>query len=88
MSESFYSNRFSKKVWLTNHAIEMMVKREITLSDVNVLIERGEYKEKDASRGWIYYNFTDRDDNLVCAAIINKKAVIIKTIMIRWQERS
>ena len=44
MSESFYSDRFCKKVWLTNHAIEMMAKRKITLSDVNVLIEKGEYK--------------------------------------------
>ena len=28
MSESFYSDRFCKKVWLTNHAIEMMAKRK------------------------------------------------------------
>ena len=86
MSDSFYSDRFCKKVWLTNHAIEMMAKRKITLSDVNVLIEKGEYKNKNTNQGWIYYNFPEREDNLVCAAIINEKTVIIKTIMIRWQE--
>jgi len=66
----------------------MMAKRKITLSDVNVLIEKGDYKENSVAQGWIYYNFPEREDNLVCAAIVNEKAVIIKTIMIRWQERA
>ena len=51
------------------------------------LIERGEYEKKVGNHGWIYYNFPDRDDNLVCAAIVNEQAIIIKTIMIRWQMR-
>ena len=87
MSEKFYSERFGKNVWLTNHAIESMAKRRVILLDVKNLIERGEYEKKVGNHGWIYYNFPDRDDNLVCAAIVNEQAIIIKTIMIRWQMR-
>jgi hypothetical protein len=32
MSESFHSARFGKRVWLTNHAIEAMAKRHVTLA--------------------------------------------------------
>jgi len=43
MSESFNSDRFNKKVWLTNHAIESMSKRKVTLDEVKRLIEFGDY---------------------------------------------
>jgi len=85
MSESFYSPRFAKNVWLTNHAIESMAKREITLPEVKQLIEKGEIQYKDNKHGWVYFAFTHRNDNLICAAIINEQAIIIKTIMINWQ---
>ena len=52
MSESFYSERLGKNVWLTNHAIEAMAKRSITLPEVKVLIELGDYKLVDMSHGW------------------------------------
>jgi hypothetical protein len=87
MGESFYSERFQKNVWLTNHAIESMAKRKITLPEVKKLIETGEYRELKGSHGWIYYNFPEREDNLVCAAVIDENAVIIKTIMVQWQVR-
>ena len=87
MSESFCSERFGKKVWLTNHAIESMAKRKITLPELKKLIEYGEYSKTKATHGWIYYEFPERDDNMVCAAIVDEKAIIIKTVMIRWQAR-
>ena len=87
MSESFYSKRFGKNVWLTNHAIEAMAKRKITLPEVKELIEFGSYKSVAKSHGWIHYDFTERNDNLVCAAVVDEKAITIKTIMIEWQER-
>ncbi len=87
MSESFYSGRFEKNVWLTNHAIEAMAKRKITLPEVKKLIESGDYRKKKGSHGWIYFDFPDRVDNLVCAAIVEENAIIIKTIMIQWQVR-
>lgn len=44
MSEAFQSIRFNKKVWLTNHAIESMAKRKITLGQIKELIEKGQYQ--------------------------------------------
>ena len=49
MSESFHSPRFDKTVWLTNHAIESMAKRAITLPEVKRLIEEGAWSAKDRS---------------------------------------
>ncbi|MBF0264605.1 MAG: DUF4258 domain-containing protein [Gammaproteobacteria bacterium] len=87
MNEYFFSKRFEKKVWLTNHAIESMNKRGVTLFEVKTLFEKGLYKETETEHGWIHYQFNYRDDNLVCAAITNKDAIIIKTIMINWNLR-
>ena len=87
MGESFYSNRFNKKVWLTNHAIESMVTRKITLIELKVLIEDGEFLTTKDDHGWIFLQFDNRNDNLVCAAIVNKESIIIKTVMVRWQKR-
>lgn len=88
MSESFASKRFGKTVWLTNHAIESMSKRNVTLGEVQVLIEQGNWIEKCDGHGWITGHFEARNDNLVCAAVVEGQAVIIKTIMVNWQERS
>ena len=87
MSESFYSSKYKKNVWLTNHAIEAMAKRKITLPEVKTLIESGSFKSVEGSDGWIFYNFPEREDNLICAAVVNDQAIIIKTVMIRWQLR-
>ena len=88
MSESFLSPRFSKTVWLTNHAIEAMAKRGITLHQVKQVIEEGEFLRKDDTHGWLYCHFPNRNDNLVCAAVIDGEALIVKTIMVHWQLRT
>nr|VFJ47383.1 MAG: protein of unknown function (DUF4258) [Candidatus Kentron sp. FW] len=87
MSESFQSARFGKKVWLTNHAIESMAKRAITLHEIKQLVEEGEYLPKGETHGWIFYNFLERNDNLLCAAVMNRQAIIVKTVMIDWIHR-
>lgn len=87
MSDAFYSARFGKNVWLTNHAIESMAKRNVTLAEVKRLIEEGEYRTKEASQGWIFHRFESRHDNLVCAAVVTEQAIIVKTVMVNWSER-
>ncbi|UHD15736.1 DUF4258 domain-containing protein [Thiocapsa bogorovii] len=87
MSDSFESQRFGKTVWLTNHAIESMAKRQVTLNEVQVLIEQGTLAQKSAGHSWISHRFPTRNDNLVCAAIVEAQAVIIKTVMVNWRER-
>lgn len=88
MSEKFESTRFAKKVWLTNHAVVAMKKRNVTLIEVKDLIENGEYLGKESPHGWIFYQFASRSDNNVCAAIVIGQAIIIKTIMVNWTERN
>jgi len=80
MGESFYSDRFGKNVWLTIHAIEALAKRNITLPVVKRLIEFGHYKSVESNSAWIYYDFPECEDNLVYAAVVDDKAIIIKTI--------
>jgi hypothetical protein len=87
VSEAFLSPRFGRRVWLTNHAIESMAKRHVTLDQAKTLIEQGTYLDKGEGHGWIYHRFEERGDNLVCAAVITGQAIIVKTIMFRWTER-
>jgi hypothetical protein len=87
MSEAFHSTRFGKRVWLTNHAIESMAKRRVTLDQVKMLVESGTYLDKGEGNGWIFHRFEERGDNLVCAAVVTGQAIIVKTIMIHWTER-
>lgn len=87
MSETFDSPRFGKKVWLTNHAIESMAKRKVTLAEVKRLIEEGQYRAKEASHGWMFHHFESRRDNLVCAAVATERTIIVKTVMVNWKER-
>ena len=87
MSDAFHSARFGKNVRLTNHAIESMAKRNVTLAEVKRLIEEGEYRTKEASQGWIFHRFESRHDNLVCAAVVTEQAIIVKTVMVNWRER-
>ena len=83
MSESFNSSRFKKKVWLTNHAIESMAKQNISLYEVKELIELGKLTEKNNLHGWISYKFPMRNDNLVCAAIINNDSMAIEGLVMK-----
>ena len=41
----------------------------------------GETRYKDVIRLWIFKNYTDCDDNLICAAAVLETAVIVKTIL-------
>ncbi|MBB1089715.1 DUF4258 domain-containing protein [Rhodopseudomonas palustris] len=73
---------------MTDHAIEAMYKRHVTVAEIITLIENGDYFEKDKQHGWIFYYFPARSDNNVCAAIVIGQAIVIKTIMVNWTKRS
>ena len=50
------------------------------------LIDSGETRYKDAVRLWIYKSYAGRDDNLLCvAAVLQEDALIVKTVMHRFQ---
>ena len=84
---SWQSARFGKRVHLTHHAVERMVRRDLTLDMIKELIENGEVRCKDEEHWWIFKAFPDRSDNLICAAVMSRQALIVKTLMTHWEER-
>jgi len=76
---------FSKNIYVTPHAQERMIKRNITETRLVDLIETGQIKYKDQERLWIFKHYPDRLDNLLCVAATSGQALLIKTVMINWQ---
>jgi len=58
-----------------------MAERKIDEAMLLDLIETGEAKYKDEVRLWIFKSYADRNDNLICAAIVLEAALVVKTIM-------
>jgi hypothetical protein len=83
---NWYSDRFGKPVYITHHAMERAKARSISLTTIQDLVETGEEKWRDQTHGWLYKFYPERDDNLICAAVQKKDAIIIKTIMHHWEE--
>ncbi len=81
----FFSKRFGKSVWVTNHARERMQRRSIDAATLQRVIEEGEIKRRDEVNLWVFAHIQERDDNLICAAVVEQAAVVIKTVMIRWE---
>jgi len=71
---------------LTHHAVDRVERRGQSQTLVDELIETGTGKRKDAEHWWIYKAFEGRRDNLVCAAVISREALIVKTVMTDWEE--
>ena len=79
------SKRFQKQIYVTPHAAERMKERNITEAMLSDIIENGEIKHKDIRRLWIYKAFSERSDNMLCAAVVSEDMLIVKTVMINWQ---
>ena len=76
-----YSSRFKMELHLTNHAKQRMVQRDIHQLVLLDLIELGDIRYKDQSKGWIAKDFHSRTDNLICVAIAIEDKLVIKTVM-------
>lgn len=81
----FFSKRFGKNVWVTNHARESMQRRNIDVATLERVIEEGEIKRRDEVSLWIFTHIQERVDNLICAAVVEQTAVVIKTVMVNWE---
>ena len=75
------SARFKLEVRLTHHAQERMKEREISESLILDLIDTGEVRNKDETHLWIFKSYQDRNDNLLCIAIVLEKVLVVKTVM-------
>lgn len=81
----FFSQRFGKNVWITHHARTSMEKRQIDDATLERVIEEGEIKHRNAIDLWVFKHIDGRSDNLICAAVVEQEAVVIKTVMINWE---
>ncbi len=82
-----YSHRFEKNVHLTHHVNDRMRKRDIDLPLLEDLIETGEILWKDGTSAWIHKIYPNRDDNRICAAVVVKENIVVKTVMTNWTWR-
>ncbi len=81
----FFSKRFGKNVWITHHARKSMERRGIDAATLEQVIEEGEIKRRDEVNFWVFKHLPERADNLICAAVVEQAAVVIKTVMINWE---
>lgn len=81
----FFSKRFGKKVWVTNHARESMQRRNVDAATLERVIEEGEIKRRNEMNLWVFAHIQERADNLICAAVVEQAAVVVKTVMVNWE---
>ena len=81
----FFSKRFGRNVWITSHARGSMKKRGIDDATLEQVIEEGELKRRDEKHLWVFKHIQGRTDNLICAAVVEETAIVVKTVMINWE---
>ncbi|MGH8558646.1 MAG: DUF4258 domain-containing protein [Methylococcales bacterium] len=79
------SLRFDRPVQITRHAKERMTERGISEDLLLDLIETGMARYKDKTRLWLFKGYSERGDNLICAAVVLEDCVIVKTVMHHFQ---
>ena len=62
-----------------------MLRRNVDMATLLQVIENGAIKRSDEMNMWVFMHIQERDDNLVCAAVVEQAAVVIKTVMINWE---
>ena len=80
-----HSARFDRPVIVTRHAQERMAERNISVALLVQLIDLGALRYADDNHLWAWLEVPGRDDNLVCAALVLEHAVVVKTVMHRWE---
>jgi Domain of unknown function (DUF4258) len=80
-----FSKRFLKPIVLTRHATQRMIERKVDARLVNKIVDEGETRFSDAHRLWAWMQVEGRDDNLLCLALVLDQAVVVKTVMHRWE---
>ena len=81
----FFSVRFGKSVWITKHALESMRRRNVDPALLIQVFENGDVKRRDDMNFWIFKHIQERTDNLICAAVVEQAALVVKTVMVNWE---
>ncbi len=83
--DGMFSARFGRPVIVTRHAAQRMAERQVSDDLLLRLIDEGGQRWRDAHRLWVWLDVPGRSDNLVCAVLVLEDAVIVKTVMHRWE---
>ena len=78
------SFRFKGAIPINAHARKRMIERSIDDELLLDLIETGDLKFQDDKHAWIANFYEDRNDNLICAAVVVDQTVIVKTVMFHF----
>jgi hypothetical protein len=81
-----HSRRLGKVVILTRHALGRLTERRIDIATLEDLIETGTVKRKDEAHLWVFKEYAERHDNLLCVAAVERDALVVKTVMSNWRE--
>ena len=80
-----FSVRFNRPIVVTRHAAQRRTQRAISDELLLRLVDEGETHYRDATHLWAWLDVTGREDNLVCAVLVLEDAVVIKTVLHRWE---
>ena len=58
-----------------------MAERDISEAILLEVIDSGETRYKDTTHLWAFKEFPARHDNLLCAVLVLKDCVVVKTVM-------
>lgn len=59
---------------------------DIDIATLERVIEEGDIKRLDEVNLWVFTHIQERADNLICAAVVEQAAVVIKTVMVNWEQ--
>jgi Domain of unknown function (DUF4258) len=79
------SIRFNRPVVVTRHALQRMAERDVSAELLLSIIDTGTLRYSDPQRLWAWLEVPGRDDNLLCAVLVLEQAVIVKTVMHRFE---
>jgi hypothetical protein len=80
-----FSKRFQREVVVTTHAARRMLERDIEPALLLRMLDDGGLRYEDEHRLWAWLAVPERNDNLLCAALVLDNAVVVKTVMHHWE---
>lgn len=76
-----FSARFQRPIVVTAHARKRMEERSISEALLVELIETGDTRHRDATHLWVFKEFANRLDNMLCAVLVIEDVLVVKTVM-------
>lgn len=76
-----FSTRFLRIIVITRHAQMRMDERGINEALLLDVIDSGETRYRDTTHLWVFKDFREHSDNLLCAVLVLEDQLIVKTVM-------